>query len=78
MTTSKRRRTGIEIETARMERARDLLQQVVADLRRHRAVTPEAVATVSSVLMTVAMLEHEIGRRTTGSLKAWERARDEV
>jgi hypothetical protein len=46
-----------------MERARDLLQQIVTDRRRHTAgVTPEDVALVSTLLQCVAMLEHEIGR----------------
>jgi hypothetical protein len=69
---ARKRRTQIEMETARMERAVKLLQEVVWDIRKHHVATPEGVAMVSSALMTVAMLEHEIGRRLTDSLSPLE------
>jgi hypothetical protein len=58
-----RRPRSVAQQTATMERARDLLQRVVTDIRRNGTVTPEGVATVSSCITTVALLEHEIGRR---------------
>ena len=45
----------------RMERARDLLMQVRQDVAIGVA-TAEKVALISSLLCTVALLEHEIGR----------------
>jgi hypothetical protein len=59
----KPRRRSIAQQTATMERARDLLQRIVTDIRRNRLVTPEGVATVTSCITTAALLEHEIGRR---------------
>jgi hypothetical protein len=58
-----KRRIKPKQHISRMERARDLLQQIVMDRRRSTVgITPEDVALVTTMLQTVAMLEHEIGR----------------
>jgi hypothetical protein len=49
-------------EIRRMERARDMLMSVTADVRRGKIATPENCALVSSLICSVALLEHEIGR----------------
>jgi hypothetical protein len=72
-----RRRTKIEIETGRMERARNLLQLVV-DGHREGVATIEGVAFISSAIMTIAMLEREIGRRLTGGLSDLELAHRDI
>lgn len=51
-------------ETSRMQRALDLLEGVVADLRNPgRPITAENVALISSTIATAALLERELGRR---------------
>lgn len=67
------KQTQLEIETKRMECARDLLQQIVDD-HRPTAITPEGAALISTVIVTITMLEHEIGRRLTGKLSRFELA----
>jgi hypothetical protein len=60
-----------------MERAQKLLQELV-DGHRRGVATPEGVAFISSAIMTIAMLGHEIGRRLAGGLSDMELAhRDE-
>ena len=56
----------------RMERARDLLMRIRQEIGTGIA-TAEKVALLSSVLCTVALLEHEIGRH----LMAWNEPDDE-
>jgi hypothetical protein len=47
-----------------MQRALDLLEGVVADLRNPgRPITAENVALISSTIATAALLERELGRR---------------
>lgn len=72
---ARKRRTSPEIEALRMEAACEALGRVVADLRKHKAVTPESVAMITSAVTTIALLEREIGRRLTGSLSPHETPR---
>jgi hypothetical protein len=70
-------RDPAEVEVDLLNHARDVLNMIVAMLRRHEAVTPESATLITSSMMTIAMLEHEIGRRLTGSLLPWEVARSD-
>jgi hypothetical protein len=72
-----RRRSKLEIETGRIECARNLLQLVV-DGHRKGVATPEGVAFISNAIMTIAMLEREIGRRLTGGLSDLELAHRDI
>ena len=74
---TRRRRTAVEMEALRLEKAKRALTDVIAMLRKHSAMTPEGVAMVTNAVTTIAMLEHEIGRRLTGSLLPWEVARSD-